>query len=193
MRFIVGIDEAGRGPLAGPVAVGAVMVAEGFDVAAEFPGVADSKKLSEKKREMLFALLEKRALCGDLWFVVEMESAATIDQEGIVPAVKTALSRAHRVLAADPAYIQVQLDGALAAPEQYLQETIIGGDASVPLISLASIAAKVIRDRLLVSLSETYPGYGFEKHKGYGTQAHYASLRELGPCAIHRRSFLKIA
>lgn len=192
MRFIVGIDEAGRGPLAGPVSVGAVIVPEGFDVVAEFPGVADSKKLSEKKREAIFALLEERARLGDVRFAVEMESASMIDKEGIVPSVRAALERALRTLAPEPQNIHVQLDGSLHAPEQYAQETIIGGDALVPLISLASITAKVTRDRLLVELAETYPGYGFEKHKGYGTKVHYAAIGELGPCAIHRRSFLKL-
>lgn len=207
MRFTLGVDEAGRGPLAGPVAVGVVAVPEGFDVAKEFPGVADSKKLSEKNREKIFERLVAMAggIVGDpstttslrsvgygagVRFVVEFESAATIDREGIAPSVRRALSRGVNALAPDAALVTVRLDGALRAPPEYAQETIINGDELVPLISLASIAAKVTRDRLMVALSAKYPLYGFEKHKGYGTREHYAMLEVYGPCAIHRRSFL---
>lgn len=204
---VLGVDEAGRGPLAGPVAVGVVAVAEGFDVLREFPGVADSKKLSEKKREEIFERLVAMAggITGDpgttgslrspgygagVRFTVELESAETIDKQGIVAAVRRALTRGINALAPDSALVRVQLDGALRAPPEYAQETIINGDELVPLISLASIAAKVTRDRLMVGLSEQYPQYSFEKHKGYGTQAHYDALKTYGPCAIHRRSFL---
>ncbi|MCX6786540.1 MAG: ribonuclease HII [Candidatus Kaiserbacteria bacterium] len=190
MRFTLGVDEAGRGPLAGPVAVGVIAVQEGFDVAREFPGVADSKKLSEKKREKLFEMLEERVAYGDARFCVEFESAETIDKEGIVFAVRHALWRGVNALAPDAALVKIQLDGALRAPPEYSQETIINGDELIPIISLASIAAKVTRDRLMKELSLQYPQYGFEKHKGYGTRAHYAALLEFGPCAIHRRSFL---
>ncbi len=209
---MLGVDEAGRGPLAGPVSVGVVAVPEGFDVAQEFPGVADSKKLSEKKREKIFEMLETRAALGDARFVVEFESAETIDREGIVPAVRRALARGVRTLAPletsrrettgavsgasltglapSAANTFVYLDGSLRAPSEYSQETIIHGDALIPIISLASIAAKVLRDRLMVELAAQYPEYGFEKHKGYGTKAHYDILAKCGPCAIHRRSFL---
>lgn len=192
MRFLLGIDEAGRGPLAGPVSVGVVAVPEGFDVAREFPGVADSKKLSEKNREKIFTELETRSALGDVRFLVELESADTIDREGIMVAVRRAVSRGVNALAPDAALVRVQLDGALRAPAEYAQETIIHGDALVPLISLASIAAKVVRDRLMVHLASQYPDYGFEKHKGYGTRLHYEMLEKHGPCAIHRRSFLHI-
>ena len=187
---MLGVDEAGRGPLAGPVAVGVVAVPEGFDVAREFPEVADSKKLSQKKREKLFGMLEARVALGDARFTVEFESAETIDREGIVWAVRRALSRGVNALAPDSALVYVQLDGALRAPSEYAQETIINGDELVPLISLASIAAKVKRDQLMTELSVQYPLYHFEKHKGYGTRAHYEVLKEHGPCNIHRRSFL---
>ena len=193
MRFLLGVDEAGRGPLAGPVAVGIVAVPEGFDVAKEFPGVADSKKLSEKKREALYTLLEARVARGNLHFTVEFEGAETIDREGIVAAVHRALARGVIKLAPDAALVKVQLDGALRAPEVYMQETIIDGDATVPIISLASIAAKVERDRLMVALGLKYPEYGFETHKGYGTHAHYDRLKKHGLCAIHRRSFVHLA
>ena len=190
MRFMLGVDEAGRGPLAGPVAVGVVAVPEGFDVLKEFPGVRDSKKLSEKKRENIFALLEARVALGDARFTVEFESAKTIDEEGIATAVRRALWRGVNALAPDASLVRIQLDGALRAPSEYSQETIINGDELIPLISLASIAAKVSRDRLMVNLAAEYPQYGFEQHKGYGTRAHYEMLAEHGPCAIHRRSFL---
>ena len=192
MRFLIGVDEAGRGPLAGPVAVGIVAVHEGFDVAKEFPGVADSKKLSEKRREEIFKMLEARAILGDVRFVVEFEDSETIDREGIAPSVKKALFRGVNFLVSKYGFTKptILLDGALHAPGEYTQETIINGDELVPLISLASIAAKVTRDRLMKELALQFPQYGFEKHKGYGTKAHYAALAEHGPCAIHRRSFL---
>ncbi len=202
MNVIVGIDEAGRGPLAGPVSVGAVAVAEGFDVAREFPGVADSKKLSEKKREALYAMLEARVALGDARFHVGLSEAAAIDRDGIVPAVRAALAEAleevvrFNLTTADAGLtkpnIRVLLDGGLRAPDAYAQETIIHGDALVPLISLASIAAKVTRDRLMCALAGEHPHYGFEAHKGYGTAAHLAAIRKHGPCALHRRTFLHI-
>lgn len=193
MRFTLGVDEAGRGPLAGPVAVGVVAVPEGFDVAAEFPGVKDSKKLSEKKREKIFEELVARVAKGDARFIVEFESAETIDREGIATAVRRALARGVNGLAPDAALVKIQLDGALRAPPEYAQETIINGDELIPIISLASIAAKVSRDRLMLELAKEYPLYGFEKHKGYGTAAHYEMLKVHGLCAIHRRSFIHLA
>ena len=188
--LVLGVDEAGRGPLAGPVSVGVVAVAEGFDVVKEFPGVTDSKKLSEKKREKIFQMLEERVKTGDVRFAVEFESAKVIDEEGIATAVRRALWRGVNALSPDSALVHVQLDGALKAPPEYSQETIINGDELIPIISLASIAAKVTRDRLMVEFAEKYPLYGFEKHKGYGTAAHYDMLEKYGPCTIHRRSFL---
>ena len=192
MRFMLGVDEAGRGPLAGPVAVGVVAVPERFDVAKEFPGVADSKKLSEKNREKIFAMLTARVAQGDARFTVEFESAETIDREGIAVAVRRALARGVNALAPDAASVRIQFDGALRAPPEYSQETIINGDELVPLISLASIAAKVVRDRLMKELALQYPLYGFAQHKGYGTKAHYEALEKHGLCAIHRRSFIHL-
>ncbi len=191
-RWVLGVDEAGRGPLAGPVAVGIVAVPEGFDVAKEFVGVADSKQLSEKKREVLFTMLEERQKKGDVRFVVEFESANAIDEKGIAVVIREATSRGVNKLAPDAALVRVQLDGALKAPVEYVQQTIIGGDASVPLISLASIAAKVTRDRLMCELAREYPLYGLEKHKGYGTKAHYEALVAHGPSPIHRRSYIHL-
>ncbi len=192
MQHLIGVDEAGRGPLAGPVAVGLVSVPEGFDVALEFKGVKDSKQLSEKKREQLFYLLEERAKRGDLRYQVELESAEAIDREGIAVVIRRALARGLGSLAPDSALVRVELDGGLKAPPEYAQETIIRGDETVPLISLASIAAKVTRDRLMTELAREYPHYGFEMHKGYGTKAHYEALREHGLSVVHRRSFIHL-
>lgn len=190
---MLGVDEAGRGPLAGPVSVGIVAVPEGFVVEKEFPGVADSKKLSEKKREALFTALEARAVRGDVRFVVAYESERAIDREGIAIVIRRAIARGVRKLAPDAALVKVQLDGALRAPDEYEQETIVDGDELVPLISLASIAAKVSRDRLMLELAKKYPEYGFEKHKGYGTKGHYDALKKYDLCAIHRRTFIHLA
>jgi len=193
MTHVLGVDEAGRGPLAGPVAVGIVAVPDGFDVAKEFVGVADSKKLSEKKREKIFEMLEARVLLGDVSYRVELESNEIIDNEGIAVAVRRALWRGVNSLAPDSALVKVLLDGSLKAPPEYAQETIINGDELVPLVSLASIAAKVVRDRLMIELSKEYPEYGFDIHKGYGTKKHYEALQKYSLCAIHRRSFVHLA
>ncbi len=189
---MLGVDEAGRGPLAGPVAVGVVAVPEGFDVAREFLGVADSKKLSHMKREKLFEMLRARVALGDARYVVEFESSSDIDTEGIAVVIRRAVARGVNALAPDSALVRVVLDGALRAPSEYTQETIINGDELIPIISLASIVAKVSRDRLMCEFALTYPNYGFEKHKGYGTQTHYEMLKKHGLCVIHRRSFIHL-
>ncbi|MDP2665725.1 MAG: ribonuclease HII, partial [bacterium] len=129
---------------------------------------------------------------GDARFTIEFESAETIDEEGIIVAVRRALWRGVNALAPDSALVHIQLDGALKAPPEYSQETIINGDELIPIISLASIVAKVTRDRLMVELAKKYPLYGFEKHKGYGTAMHYEMLKKHGLCDIHRRSFIHL-
>lgn len=188
-RWIIGIDEAGRGPLAGPVAVGVIMVPVGFDIKKEIPGVADSKALSEKKRESVYERALTLMSSGPLQYTVVYSSAATIDEIGIVPSVMQALEEGLRILAPTPSEVRVLLDGSLRAPQAYAQETIIHGDSLEPIISLASIMAKVERDRLMHSLATQYPQYGFEKHKGYGTAAHYKAIKTHGLSEIHRRSF----
>lgn len=193
MTFVVGIDEAGRGPLAGPVSVGVVAVEEGFDLLAAFPGLNDSKKLSEKRREKLFELLEQEVALGRVRYAVEFGSSEEIDRDGISPTIKAALARGLEKLLPEPGTGKVWLDGSLSAPTHYQQETVIGGDGIVPAIMLASVAAKVLRDRLMVGFAETYPLYGFAGHKGYGTKAHLEALRTHGLCAIHRRSFIHLA
>ena len=197
MRWVIGVDEAGRGPLAGPVAVGLVRVPESFDLLAAFPGLNDSKKLTEKRREALFTLLEERVAAGDLSYCVKLPSAQRIDAEGIAVVIRGAIKEGLGELAQPSAdgYAtegKVWLDGALRAPSHYEQETVIGGDALIPAIMLASVAAKVTHDRLMVQLAEEYPQYGFEKHKGYGTKAHLDAIRAHGQCAEHRASFIHI-
>ncbi|KND51058.1 MAG: ribonuclease HII [Parcubacteria bacterium C7867-007] len=192
MAYIVGVDEAGRGPLAGPVAVGVVKIAEGYDLLEVFPGLNDSKKLSEKKRELLFLKLQEEIKKGNVQAVVCLSSEKMIDEKGIAFAIRHALARGVRKLMPDPMEGKVYLDGSLKAPPEYSQETIIGGDATIPAIMLASVAAKVTRDRLMKKLATEYPLYGFEIHKGYGTKMHMLALREHGLCAIHRASFIHI-
>lgn len=200
MKFLIGIDEAGRAPLAGPVSVGLVMVPQKFDVAREFPGVRDSKKLSRIKREEIYELLLRRQEKGDVHFCVRFSSHERIDQIGITRAVRRALDlglrylyRSYESYGTDKTYsdVHVLMDGLLHAPPQYSQETIIHGDDLVPLISLASIAAKVERDRLMYRDARKYPQYGFERHVGYPTLFHRQAIREYGLCSIHRRSFCK--
>lgn len=187
MTFVLGVDEAGRGPLAGPVAVGAVKAPHDFDFLGTFPGLNDSKKLSEKKREELFELL---LVTKEISFCVKAVNAETIDRVGIAKAVQSAVFAGVRELAREPASVRVFLDGLLSAPEEYEQETVVRGDSLIPAIMLASVAAKVTRDRLMVRLSEEFPAYGFDRHKGYGTKAHYKALTLYGPCELHRTSFL---
>lgn len=185
---MLGVDEAGRGPLAGPVAVGVVAVPPGFDILAEFPGVRDSKQLNHQKRELIFVEAERRASRGDIEFVVRFSDHSYIDTFGISGAVQKAAHSGVRALAS-PSHAFVMLDGLLRAPKNYAQRTIIGGDDKVPVISLASILAKVTRDRLMEQLAVLYPEYGFEAHKGYGTREHRMAIKRHGLCAIHRRSF----
>ncbi|MFZ1987915.1 MAG: ribonuclease HII [Minisyncoccia bacterium] len=190
--FILGVDEAGRGPLAGPVAVGVVIAPQDFDFHAAFLGLNDSKQLSEKKRERIFEQLKEYEQKGEVRFHVSFSSAKVIDQKGITLAVKDALEEGVRLLLPNPSEGRVFLDGLLYAPEEYEQETIIKGDTLIPAIMLASVAAKVTRDRHMVELAKRFPEYGFEKHKGYGTQLHQEALQKYGLCDIHRRSFCKL-
>ena len=193
-RYVVGIDEAGRGPLAGPVAVGAAMIdvrrIKQKRTQAWLKGLRDSKKLSEKKREEWFGKMEVAQEEGWLAFAVMMVSAREIDRRGIAPSISRALTQALKNLNTNPAHTLVLLDGGLKAPKEFAyQKTIIKGDEKEPTISLASIAAKVTRDRLMKRLAKRYPHYGLEVHKGYGTAAHRGALRRHGLSAIHRKSF----
>lgn len=180
---ILGVDEAGRGPLAGPLAIGIVCAPPDIDLLSEFPGLNDSKKLSEKKREAIYALLEVNPRV--VW-KVEWVSAKEIDEKGLTKPIEDAIARGLMGLSG-----KVYLDGLLKAPSSYEQETVVGGDGIVPAIMLASVVAKVSRDRLMQELDQMYPVYGFGKHKGYGTKAHYEALREHGVCPEHRQLFLR--
>lgn len=188
-KYIIGIDEAGRGPLAGPVAVGAVMAPSGFSKKI-LKGVRDSKKLSEKLRESWFLKLSKESL--GLRFSVSFAGSSLIDKKGISAAVRVAVKRCLEKLEAKPEECFILLDGALKAPKKFIfQKTIIGGDDLEPIISIASIVAKVKRDRKMLRLARIYPEYGFGRHKGYGTAEHCRTIRKRGLCRIHRRSFVK--
>ena len=182
---VAGVDEAGRGPLAGPVVAAAVIL----DPRRPIEGLADSKTLSERSRERLALLIRERALA---WSLASSEREE-IDTLNILQATLLAMSRAVHRLAVRPTHVQVDGDHAprLEDPACSL-ETVIRGDATVPAISAASILAKVHRDGLMVALDERYPGYGFAAHKGYGTAAHLTALRRLGPSPEHRVSFAPV-
>ncbi|MEX0919370.1 MAG: ribonuclease HII [Parcubacteria group bacterium] len=191
MRYIVGIDEAGRGPLAGPVAVGVVVVKS--DLPREFwKGIRDSKKLTLKAREAWYKKARLAKSEGLIDFAVALVSEKVIDTKGIVYAIDFGVKGCLLKLKLIPEETQVFLDGSLKAPKEYInQKTIIKGDDKIPVISLASILAKVTRDKKMVTLAEHYPDFGLEKHKGYGTKAHIEKISTLGPTSCHRRSFLK--
>ena len=178
---VCGIDEAGRGPLAGPVCAAAVILPSDCDI----PGLNDSKKLSEKKREALFPVIQEKALA----FGVGWATAEEIDRVNILQATFLAMARAVEALPAPADYALV--DGNRMPPLPIPGETIVKGDATSASIAAASILAKVSRDRLLRQLDEEHPEYGFAKHKGYGTKAHYEAIRKYGLLPEHRRSFLK--
>jgi len=179
--LICGVDEAGRGPLAGPVCAAAVILPQGLVV----DGLNDSKKLSEKKREELFPLICEQALSYSIAF----SSVEEIEEINILQAAMLAMKRAIGGLSLQPGLALI--DGNRCPETETESRFIIGGDGKCASIAAASVLAKVTRDRLMIELAEKYPEYGFEKHKGYGTKAHIEALRRYGPCEIHRPSFLK--
>lgn len=181
-RLIAGVDEVGRGPLAGPVVTAAVIL----DPARPIEGLADSKKLSEARREALAELIKERALA---WAIGRAE-VEEIDEINILQATMVAMQRAVASLAPAPEHVLV--DGNRCPRLPCSAEAIIKGDGTVPAISAASIIAKVTRDREMVALDAEYPGYGLAGHKGYPTKAHVAALVELGVTPIHRRSFAPV-
>ncbi|WP_297899857.1 ribonuclease HII [Metallibacterium sp.] len=181
---IAGVDEAGRGPLAGPVLVAAVIL----DPARPIVGLADSKTLSATRREALFENIRERALA----YCIESVEAAEIDRLNILQATLTGMARALRGLLPLPELALIdgnRLPTALPCPAR----AMVRGDALEPAISAASILAKVSRDRRMLALDIEFPGYGFAAHKGYPVPAHLAALRQLGPCREHRRSFAPVA
>ena len=180
-ELVCGCDEAGAGPLAGRVYAAAVILPPDCDI----PGINDSKKLSEKKREALFPVIQEKALA----FGIGWATAEEIDRVNILQATFLAMARAVEALPAPADYALV--DGNRMPPLPIPGETIVKGDATSASIAAASILAKVSRDRLLRRLDEEHPEYGFAKHKGYGTKAHYEAIQAHGILPIHRRSFLK--
>lgn len=179
---LAGVDEAGRGPLAGDVVAAAVIL----DPARPVPGLRDSKKLTATRREELAELIMERALA----WTVARATVAEIDSLNILHASLLAMHRAVRALQPQPGYVLV--DGNRLPRWAYTAEPVIGGDDRVPAIAAASILAKVQRDRELVALDARYPGYGFASHKGYPTRAHLHALRALGVSPVHRRSFAPV-
>lgn len=181
--LVAGVDEAGRGPLAGPVVAAAVIL----DVRAPIQGLADSKQLSPRRREQLFDEIRAKALCCS----VAQASVEEIDRLNILQATMLAMQRAVQGLRLKPN--KVLVDGNRLPLLHVLAEAVVSGDALVPAISAASILAKVTRDRMLDELHALHPGYGFDRHKGYGTAQHMRALQTLGPLAVHRRSFAPVA
>lgn len=178
---ICGVDEAGRGPLAGPVCAAAVILPPNLEI----PGLDDSKKLSDKKRRLLFPIIQEKALAYGIAFADHQE----IDQINILQATYLAMERAIDQLQLRPD--MVLIDGNRAKDFGVPVTTVVHGDSLSANIAAASVLAKVTRDNYMEEMAVMYPGYGFEIHKAYGTKAHYEALRELGPSPIHRMTFLK--
>lgn len=193
-RFLIGIDEAGRGPLAGPISVGVFSVKD-KKILQKFKGVKDSKQLSEKQREEWFGVIKQSKKDGHIFYAVSFSSAGIIDSKGLTRATRMAMNRCLKRLEKNGfagLNSKILLDGSLYAPSIYEdQQTIIDGDAKESIIALASICAKVLRDRKMKRLAKEFPNYGFEIHKGYGTKAHYKAIKKHGMSQIHRRSFLR--
>ena len=181
IRLVCGVDEAGRGPLAGPVCAAAVILPENVEI----PGLNDSKKLSDKRRRELFPVIKEKAIAYAIAFADHNE----IDEINILQATYLAMERAINQLPVKPE--AALIDGNRAKDFGIPVETVVHGDSRSASIAAASILAKVTRDDHMLLMAEEYPGYSFEIHKGYGTKAHYEALEKLGACPIHRMSFLK--
>ena len=181
VNVICGVDEAGRGPLAGPVCAAAVILPKHL----QLPGLTDSKKLSDKKRRELFPLIREQALAWGVGFASEAE----IDEINILQATFLAMKRAMAQLSLSPELALI--DGNRETDFGLPVHTVVKGDSLSANIAAASILAKVSRDDYMLDMARQYPQYGFEIHKGYGTRAHYDALREFSPCPIHRRTFLR--
>lgn len=181
IQLICGVDEAGRGPLAGPVCAAAVILPPHADI----PGLNDSKKLSDKRRRELFPLIKEAAVAYGIGIATHEE----IDEINILQATYLAMERAIQALSVKPELALI--DGNRAKDFGLPVETVVKGDSRSASIAAASILAKVTRDDMMLELANTYPQYGFEIHKGYGTKAHYAALTAHGPSPIHRMTFLK--
>ena len=182
LESTAGVDEVGRGPLAGDVVAAAVILPSGHGI----NGLADSKKLSERKRESLYELIKRKALA---WSIARA-SVAEIDELNILQASLLAMKRAVEALSIQPSFVQV--DGNKLPEWGYESESVVGGDGLLENISAASILAKVSRDREMQNLDRRYPGYGFAQHKGYPTKTHLEALSSLGVTEIHRRSYAPV-
>ncbi|ETB63869.1 MAG: Ribonuclease HII [Parcubacteria bacterium RAAC4_OD1_1] len=214
IKYIIGIDEVGRGPIAGPVTVCAFLLkdesflefaigkAYGKDglkdigqTYVKLPKLRDSKKLSKKQREIWYEFLKSEKEKGNCDFAVSFVSSENIDKFGIAKCIQKALDNSLlnllKTSSLETSYYKLMLDGGLHAPKEFInQETIIKGDELHPVISLASIVAKVSRDKVMETFSKKYPEYGFDKHMGYGTKAHYDAIKKYGQTPIHRKSFI---
>ena len=179
--LICGVDEAGRGPLAGPVCAAAVILPYGLEI----PGLTDSKKLSDKKRRELFPVIQQEAIT----YGIGLASREEIDEINILQATFLAMERALGALSLRPELVLI--DGNREKDFGLPVKTVVKGDSLSMNIAAASVLAKVTRDDLMLELAKEYPQYGFDIHKGYGTRAHYDALREYGPCPIHRTTFLR--
>ena len=179
--LVCGVDEAGRGPLAGPVCAAAVILPKGLII----PGLDDSKKISEKKRDELFEIIKEKALTYGIAFA----SVEEIEKYNILAATFIAMNRAISQL--NPKSDIALIDGNRTKGIEIESRSVVKGDSKCADIAAASILAKVTRDRYMLEMAEKFPQYYFEKHKGYGTKLHYETIREYGPCEIHRLSFLK--
>lgn len=178
---ICGVDEAGRGPLAGPVCAAAVILPANLEI----PGLNDSKKLSDKRRRELYPVIMEQAIAYGIGLADHQE----IDEINILQATFLAMERAMQNLSVKPELALI--DGNREKDFGVPVKTVVQGDSLSASIAAASVLAKVTRDDIMLQMAQEYPGYGFEIHKGYGTKAHYQALAELGPCSIHRMTFLK--
>jgi ribonuclease HII len=189
VKYVVGIDEAGKGPLAGPVSVGVMVIP--VKSLKKYKNIKNSKQLSEKKREEWYSSLKKARQDREINWGVSTVGHMFIDREGISKAIKVGIRRSLKKLNLNPGNCKVLLDGGLYAPEEFIfQKTYIKGDERIPIIALASIVAKVYRDRKMKKLSKLYPKYSFNIHKGYGTLLHRNLIKKHGPSPIHRMTFL---
>ena len=191
MKCVVGIDEVGRGPLAGPVSVAAVAIEKRFyeEILGEFKDLKDSKKTSANLREKWLKKIDK--FPKSIFYSVSLVGNIAIDKKGIVRAIEISLSRSLGKLDLKPDKCEVLLDGSLKAPKKFKnQKTIIRGDEKEKIIAMASIVAKVYRDKHMKYQAGLFPLYGFEKHKGYGTKEHIKKIKKYGASDIHRLSFL---
>ncbi len=192
IKYIVGVDEVGRGPLAGPITFCALQIPIDFTYTGFGRKIKDSKLLSPKKRKEILAKIEKLKKEGIIRYALHSCSPKEIDTIGLGKVVKICIAKALKKLKLNPSECLILLDGGIKAPKEFInQKTIIGGDAKVRAISFASIVAKVWRDEKMISLSKKYLKYFFHVHKGYATEKHCKAIKEFGLSPIHRKSFCK--